>query len=232
MVGLYVTGAPAVTLSAVFFDLDGTLTDPQAGIVGCIRYAFERLGIALPADDDLTWCIGPPLQDSLAELLGGRASADAALGFYRERFASVGLYENSLYCGVADMLALLKARRYRLHLATSKPHIYAVKILRHFALDGFFDGVFGAELDGARADKSALLAHALAQTGETPGASVMIGDRRHDIAGARANGMSSIGVLYGFGSHDELRLAGAGQIVASPQRIAAAIASPVPQDGL
>jgi phosphoglycolate phosphatase len=219
-------------MKAVFFDLDGTLTDPRAGIVGCIRYAFEQLGVALPAGDDLTWCIGPPLQDSLGELLRGRASADEALQLYRKRFASVGLYENTLYDGVADMLALLKARRHRLYLATSKPHVYAARILKHFALDGYFDGVFGAELDGTRADKSALLAHALARSKEAPGASVMIGDRRHDIAGALANGMACIGVVYGYGGRDELRAAGAQRIIETPRQIAEILASPLFQDRL
>lgn len=223
------SGSPATT-AAVFFDLDGTLTDPQAGIVACIRYAFEQLGVALPAGDDLRWCIGPPLLDSLAELLRGRASAEEALRLYRERFAKIGLYENTVYDGVGDMLAVLKARRYRLYLATSKPRVYAVRILRHFDLDGFFDGVFGAELDGARADKKELLAHALARTGETPAACVMVGDRRHDIAGALANGMRCIGVLYGFGGHDELRAAGAERIVATPDRIAEALTPPVSRD--
>ncbi len=200
-------------MDAVYFDLDGTLTDPKPGITRCIRYALERMGHAAPSEDELTWCIGPPLRPSLAVLVG-ETNADRALALYRERFADVGLYENAIYPGIAELLTALRGRR--LFVATSKPRVYAERILIHFGIAHYFEHVFGSELDGTRADKGALLAHALAATGTAPEKSAMIGDREHDMIGARANAMAGIGVLYGYGSEAELRRAGARGIYATP----------------
>jgi len=203
-------------MGAVYFDLDGTLTDPKPGITRSIRFALHSLDRPAPPEDELTWCIGPPLRDSLRTLLGGDASADAALSLYRRRFADVGIYENSVYDGIEDALSVLRKSGRRLFVATSKPRIFAERILEHFKMRKYFDGVFGSELDGARSDKSELLAYALATTGVEPLQAAMIGDRSHDMIGARRNGMTAIGVLYGYGSEDELAKAGANQICMTP----------------
>lgn len=163
----------------------------------------------MPEADDLTWCIGPPLLGSFETLLGDPADAKEGLRLYRERFGDVGLYENALYDGVADLLAQLNVAGCRLFVATSKPAVYAERILAHFGLDVHVERLFGSELDGTRTDKTDLLQHALAVVGCAPGGTVMIGDRRHDMIGARNNGMAAVGVLYGYGSEGELAAAGA-----------------------
>ncbi len=202
-------------MKTLFFDLDGTLTDPKAGVTGSIQFALEQLGRPVPEADALTWCIGPPLLASFHSLLGDEGLAAEALVHYRARFGTVGLYENSPYPGIEEALRALAAAGHRLFIATSKPTVYALQIVAHFALDGFFEQVFGSELDGTRSDKTDLLAHALEETAADPRASVMIGDRGHDMIGARNNAMARIGVLYGYGSNRELVEAGAQRLAAT-----------------
>ena len=194
-------------------NIDGTLTDPRQGIVRCIQHALARLGKPVPAEAELLWAIGPPLLDSFRKLVGNEGEAATALGYYRERFSEVGLYENAAYAGVAESLAELRAGGRSMYVATSKPHVYASRILEHFALDGWFDGLFGAELSGERSDKTELLAHALRTTGVDAATAVMVGDRSHDVVGACNNGITAVGVAYGYGSVDELAGAGAAMIV-------------------
>jgi len=210
-------------MSAIYFDLDGTLTDPKPGITRSIQYALRRMHCEVPSEDALIWCIGPPLRASLATLLSGEARADEALTFYRERFSEIGLFENSLYPGVTELLSALSARNIPLFVATSKPAVYAERIVAHFGLNNYFQKIYGSELDGTRADKADLLAHALTQTRSDPGRSIMIGDRSHDMAGARKNGMRGFGVLYGYGSEKELLDSGAEQIFKTPEALKAAI---------
>ncbi len=204
-------------LRTVFLDLDGTLTDPKPGITRSIRHALHSLGREAPDEDALTWCIGPPLHESFEKLLGDAALAARALALYRERFSEIGLYENRIYDGVPEMLARLRNAGFRLCLATSKPHIFATRITAHFGLDKWLDRVFGSELDGTRADKTALLAHALAQTSAEPERAAMLGDREHDIIGARNNGVAGIGALWGYGTRGELQAAGAARIATNPE---------------
>src|SRR5665213_2239588 len=148
-----------VNPDTIFFDLDGTLTDPKPGITRSIQYALHKLEQStIPTEDQLTWCIGPPLRASFVKLLGGEASADLAVSLYRERFSDVGLYENSLYAGIRDVLSTLRNTGHRLFVATSKPHVFADRIIDHFDLRHHFDHVYGYELDGSRVDKSDLLA--------------------------------------------------------------------------
>jgi phosphoglycolate phosphatase len=211
-------------MNAVYFDLDGTLTDPKIGITRSIRYALDELGHpAPPSEDELTWCIGPPLLPSLKTLLGEDHLADAALSLYRKRFSEVGLYENGVYPEIHDVLAALQRSGRRLFVATSKPGIYAEQIIDHFKLREYFVRVFGSELDGVRTDKSELLTYALKETGDDPARAVMIGDRRHDMIGARNNGMTAIGVLYGYGNEKELMDAGAHHICHTPGALPACI---------
>ncbi len=207
-------------MDTIFFDLDGTLTDPKPGITRSLQYALEKLGRPVPHEDELTWCIGPPLRSSLVRLLGGEADADRGVALYRERFGEVGLYENAVYPEIEATLAALQSRA-RLFVATSKAHVYADRIIDHFGLRRYFEHVFGAELDGTRANKGDLLAFAIERTGADPSRSLMIGDRSHDIVGAKTNGIDGIGVLYGYGSREELLEAGAVQLCATPGAILA-----------
>jgi len=204
------------TEPTLFFDLDGTLTDPKPGITGSIQYALEKLGRPVPSQGELTWCIGPPLRASFVALLGGEELADRAVALYRERFGDVGLFENSLYPDIPAVLATLARPPRRLFVATSKPHVFASRIIEHFGLAGYFEHVFGSELDGTRVHKGDLLAYALTETGVDPSQALMIGDRSHDVLGARANGMEAVGVTYGYGNPEELIEAGASCLCGSP----------------
>jgi phosphoglycolate phosphatase len=203
----------------IFFDLDGTLTDPKPGITGSIQYALEKLSREVPSQDELAWCIGPPLRASFVTLLGGEEQADRGVELYRERFSVVGLFENSVYPEIESVLAKLAQSGFRMFVATSKPHMFARRIIDHFGLNSHFERVFGSELDGTRVHKVDLLAYALEQTGADPSRSLMIGDHSHDVLGAKANGIAAIGVTYGYGSREELIAAGARQLCDSPQAI-------------
>ena len=206
-------------MTTIFFDLDGTLTDPKPGITRSIRYALQKLDHpVMPTEDELTWCIGPPLRSSFVKLLG-EDSADRAVSLYRERFSDIGLYENRVYDGIGEILTTLGQSGHRLFVATSKAHVFADRIIDHFGLRPHFSRVFGAELDGTRADKSHLLAYALKETATEPADAVMIGDRSHDMIGAGNNGIKGIGVLYGYGNRDELIGAGARHLCATPADI-------------
>jgi phosphoglycolate phosphatase len=205
----------------VLFDLDGTLCDPRAGFVASIKHALERIGRAAPSDDAIAAHIGPPLEGTLALLL---ETSDAALiargkALYRERYADRGIFENVVYAGIPDALAALRARGATLHLATSKPGVFAQRILERFALRALFDSVHGAELDGTRSDKGEIIAHLLRGEAVDPARAVMIGDRRHDAIGARANGVAAIGVLWGYGSRAELEAAGVVACCAHPAEL-------------
>ena len=194
------------SIDAIFFDLDGTLTDPKAGITGCVQYALEQMGAPVPSKDELTWCIGPPLIESFTRLVGADR-AEEGVGWYRERFSTVGLFENAVYEDIPEVLGSL-SERYRLYVASSKPLVFVDQILEHFGLDGFFIRTFGSNLDGSLADKSALLRYALAETGVSPQRALMIGDRSYDAVGAKNNGMDFIGALYGYGSEVEFEASG------------------------
>jgi phosphoglycolate phosphatase len=200
---------------STFFDLDGTLTDPKPGITRCVQYALEHLGFPVPTQDDLVWCIGPPLHASMKKFVGTDELAHRAVELYRERFRDVGLFENEAYAGIEETLAKVAAGGRRLFVATSKPKVYADRIVEHFGLGGLFEHVFGSELDGTRTDKADLLAYALSAAKVDPARAIMIGDRSHDVVGARKNGMKAIGVLYGYGSLAELTDAGADHLCAA-----------------
>jgi phosphoglycolate phosphatase len=212
-------------MDAIYFDLDGTLTDPKIGITRSIQYALEKLDHRpIPAEHELTWCIGPPLRASFEKLLGGSQSADAAVSLYRERFSGIGIYENSLYSGIAEVLTALGKSGHRLFVATSKPGVFAERIIDHFGLRDHIERVFGSELDGTRSDKTELLRYALRTASVDPARALMIGDRSHDMVGARNNGMGAIGVLYGYGSRQELMSAGARKLCDTPRAILDCIA--------
>jgi phosphoglycolate phosphatase len=214
-------------MRALLFDLDGTLTDPREGITRSIAHALERMGLEAPPLESLTFAIGPSLRGSFARLLAcdDRARIEQAVAHYRERFAGVGLYENALYPGIVDALhALAPARCF---VATSKPQVYAERIVRHFGLDPHFVAIHGCELDGTREDKRDLLAHLMATHGVAPGEAVMIGDRGVDMRAGRHHGMRALGVRWGYGSDDELREAGAHALCDSPAGLPAALETQV-----
>src|SRR6185436_1277667 len=208
---------------AFLFDLDGTLTDPKPGIVGSLRFALDQLGVSCPDDDILAGFIGPPLRGTFATLLETLETAriEEAMGLYRQRFATTGLYENEVYAGVTAMLEHAHKAATGLYVATSKPAVYAERIVQHFGLAQHFRQVYGAELDGRREDKADLVAYVLASEGLDAQAAVMIGDRAADVRAARANGVRSIGVLWGYGSADELLEAGVDMLCKTPPELAA-----------
>lgn len=209
----------------ILFDLDGTLTDPVLGITRCIQHSLVKLGRTAPDMDGLRRCVGPPLQDSFAELLKTEDEAllAEAIRLYRERFKPVGMFENSVYPDVPEGLATLRAQGHRLWVATSKPHVFAREIVEHFGLGRFFERVHGSELSGVNADKGDLIRHVLAEEGISPEQAWMVGDRMHDVIGARRNGVEAIGVLWGYGSEEELRAAAPRRIVASMAELCEAI---------
>ena len=186
----------------VFLDLDGTMTDAGPGITKSIAYALEKMGMTPPPLEALEKFIGPALQDTFPQL--GVDDVETALGFYRERYTDVGLFENSVYDGVHQMMDALVARGFRLAMATAKPLVYASRITAHYELAPRMERQFGSELGGWLTDKKDLLAHALKETGADPSVSFMLGDRRHDAIGARHNAIAPIGALWGFGSRAEL----------------------------
>lgn len=206
---------------AILFDLDGTLTDPKVGITTCIQYAIRQLGNEPPTTDELLWCIGPPLTTSFAKILQteDRVLIDRAISLYRDRFSSIGLFENMLYPEIPETLASIRAEGYQTYIATSKPHVYAQRIVEHFGLSELFDGIYGSELDGTRSIKGELIRHILLAENLDAKTTVMIGDRSHDTIAAKQNQVFAIGVTYGYGSAEELSNNGADVIANSPKDI-------------
>lgn len=198
----------------ILFDLDGTLTDPAVGITKSVAYALEKFGIEVSDITQLNHFIGPPLLDSFMECYGfDKEKAQTAIDYYRERFRVKGLYENVVYDGIPEMLRKLKDSDKKLILATSKPEPFAKEILRHFGLEEYFDYAAGSNFDGTRTAKAEVIDYALEAAGVTDKTTaVMIGDREHDIIGAKKTGLDSVGVLYGYGSRHELETAGATHI--------------------
>lgn len=215
-------------IANVLFDLDGTLTDPKDGITRCIQFSLGRLGRKAPPADDLMWCIGPPLRKSFSRLLGSSDNTllDEALHHYRERFAQTGIYENAVYPGVIPALERIHASGFQMFLATSKPTVFAVRILDHFGLTGFFHGIFGSELDGRLSDKGDLVAHILKAGDMDPRLTLIAGDRSHDIFGGKKNGILTAALTYGYGTREEIEAAKPDFIFHSPSDLAAFLESP------
>jgi phosphoglycolate phosphatase len=204
-------------LKHLLLDLDGTLTDSREGITRCYMHALREMGREPLSAAELERFIGPPTRIVMRELLGTDDAAliERAVRIYRERFATIGLFENALYPGILDALTELRSRGLSLFVCTSKPEVYAVRILEHFRADYYFQHVYGCELDGTRSEKAEVIAYALEREQIAPETAIMIGDRRHDIEGAHSNRVRAIGVLYGFGSAEELTKAGADALCAS-----------------
>ena len=195
-----------MTPGALLFDLDGTLTDNYLGIARSIVYALDRLGIEPPDAGVLRRCVGPPLRASFGALLDtdDTEAIEQAIALYRERFADVGWRENVVYDGIPEALVALAARDRPMYLCTSKPEVYARRIVALFGFHDHLRGVYGADLAGRYDDKATLLAHLASRERIDPADAIMIGDRHHDVRAARMNGARAIGVLWGYGSAEEL----------------------------
>lgn len=193
----------------ILFDLDGTLTDPGVGITNSVSYALQKCGVTPPPREALYPFIGPPLLDAFSTFYGfSPTQCQDALCYYREYFSETGIFENKLYDGIPDLLAMLCQRGLRLALATSKPELFARQILAHFDLTKYFSLIAGSTMDETRTAKDEVIAYALDGL-VTPCSALMVGDRKHDVLGAKRCGLDSLGVLYGYGSREELLEAGA-----------------------
>jgi phosphoglycolate phosphatase len=189
----------------ILFDLDGTLTDPKEGILNSILFALERLGIHENSIDELDTFIGPPLRESFVKRYNlTNELADKAMFYYREYFSVKGIYENKIYPGVKEMLESLSDHHYKLFVATSKPTVFAVEVLRYFKIDSYFNEIVGSNLDNSLTDKTEIISYLVSANGLQVNDSIMIGDRKHDIIGAKNNSMKTIAVTYGYGSSEEL----------------------------
>lgn len=199
----------------ILFDLDGTLTDSEPGIVNSVRYALQSFGMdAEPAA--LRSFIGPPLYDSFRGTMGmGDEDAKRAVDTYRVYFRDKGMFENSPYPGVPEMLEALHGAGGRLIVATSKPEVFARRIAEHFGLVRSLEAVYGADMEGKRSSKIDVIRYAMREQGIGSSDAVMVGDRKYDITGAREAGLADIGVLYGYGSREELVEAGATRLASS-----------------
>ena len=204
----------------LLFDLDGTLTDSTEGIVRCLEYALERMGFDIPEDKNKF--LGPPLYRSFAEFCGmNEEQVNEAVRIFRERYSTVGLFENRVYEGVPEMLKRLRDGGKRIMVATSKPEVYAVRIFDRFGLSQFFEIVGGANINGTRNDKDEVIEYVLEKAGINDRSRVlMIGDRRQDVLGAHKTGLKCLGILWGYGSIEELNEAGADFIADTPEKAA------------
>ena len=215
-----------MTYRNVLFDLDGTLTDPAEGITNALMHAQRRLGMEVSPREKLFVFIGPPLIETFMSEWGlTRLEAEQALVYYREHFAVKGLFENTPYEGIRETLADLRAAGLRLFVATSKPEPLSLRILEHFGLLPYFEAVAGSTMDEKRTKKGEVIAYALQTFHLDPEKTVMVGDRKHDVLGARENGLACIGVLYGYGSREELTAAGAAALAADLPALSALLKS-------
>ncbi len=209
------------------FDLDGTLTDPKEGITRSVQHALKYFGIEEPDLDRLEPFIGPPLKDSFMEFYGlSEEQALKAVEVYRERFAPVGVLENEIIPGTGQMLAHAREKGIHLAVASSKPLVFVRQILRHFQIEEYFEVVVGSELDGTRGSKEEVVEEALRQLGilemdpaDKKSLCAMIGDRKFDIQGAIAHGLTGIGVSFGYAGEGELSVAGADMVADTMEQL-------------
>jgi len=214
-------------MRAVFFDLDGTLADSSPGIVKSMQYALTSLGRLSRSQQELEEFIGAPLVDVFAKLLETETDKLPlkALQLYRDRYSRKGLFESKVYAGVPAMLAEIENGGVNLFVVTAKPKVFAERVISHLSLGKYFYRIYGSELDGARSNKTDLIRHVLERGQLTPDEAVMVGDRYHDIIGAKANGLRSVGVLWGYGSREELYCSEPDMIVDSPSSLPGALSA-------
>lgn len=215
----------------ILLDLDGTLMDSAPGIVGSVRHAYKTLDLQMPTDDQLRGFVGPPMQVSAVKHGVSPERLDDFIAAYRTAFTSGEMYNNSVYPGIEELLTQLGAAGKRLAVATSKPEVFAKQICDRFELTAQVEEVFGASLDTSRASKALVIDHALKTLTETTDGLVdtdkiiMVGDREHDVFGAREHGIATIGVTWGYADDGELKAAGADHVVSTPSELAALLLS-------
>lgn len=192
----------------VLFDLDGTLTDSGEGIINCATLALRHFGLPIPAYEDMRTFVGPPLRDSFIRFGVPADRADEAIRVYRSRYIPTGMFENTPYPGIRELLEALRAEGYTLYVATSKPEEMSVTILEKFDLAKYFHRICGASIDSSRSTKDAVIAYLLESSGAKEDM-VMVGDTKYDILGAKAHGIPAIGVGWGYGKVEEMEEAGA-----------------------
>ncbi len=197
---------------SILFDLDGTLTDSGEGIINCAIYALESFGLPIPTREELRVVVGPPLHESFIRFGVPADEADRAVEKYRERYIPIGKYENTPYPGIRELLERLQAEGHRLYVATSKPEGMSVDILEHFDLAKYFTRICGASMDTSRSTKDAVIAYLLEECGAQENA-IMVGDTAFDVLGAKAHGIPTIGVSWGYGNVEDMENAGAATIV-------------------
>jgi phosphoglycolate phosphatase len=209
------------------FDLDGTLIDSELGIVSCIRHALAQMQVPAPAPAALREWIGPPLHQGFAALMDNDAAkVTAAIGHYHDRFTTIGWREHAVYPGLAQLIEGLRGAGHQLAVVTSKPRLHAMPIVESLPFGAAFQHVYGPEPGNPRCEKASMIAAALADFQSAPEHAVLIGDRRFDIEGAVTNRVRGFGVLWGFGSREELTLAGATAIAHDPDELAGMLANP------
>lgn len=205
----------------ILFDLDGTLTDSAEGVIRSAQYMQEQMGITPWAEGDLKFIVGPPLMTTFREDFGMSVEdAEHALAFFRERYASVGLFENKVYPGIEEMLSTLKAKGKRMAVATSKKESSAIRILEHFGIASYFEVIGGDDREAGRDTKAKVIAYVLETMGADKGSVVMVGDRKFDVEGAHDIGIPCIAVAYGYGDIEEFQSCGADYIVSLPREVA------------
>ena len=203
----------------ILFDLDGTLTDPMMGITKSVRYALNYYGIEVKDLNDLLPFIGPPLRDSFKEYYGfDEAKANEAVEKYREYYKTDGIFDNKVYQGMVECLQTLKDNGKKLYVATSKPEFFAKQIIEHFSLSKYFEYVGGSEFN-SREKKVEVIEYVLKTNQIDNDDVIMVGDRKHDIIGAHENKIPCVGVLYGYGTEDELKQYQADYLVASVEEL-------------
>lgn len=207
-----------MTQKSILFDLDGTLTDSGEGIMKCAVYALSHFGIDAPGETELRTFVGPPLTESFARFGVPQDQLTKAVEIYRSRYIPIGMYENTPYPGIAQLLENLKSDGHKLYVATSKPEWMSIKILEHFDLAKYFDLICGASTDFSRSTKDAVIAHLLEECGAQENA-IMIGDTAYDVIGAKAHGIPTIGVDWGYGLNEDMEKAGAVAIAFTAEQL-------------
>ena len=202
----------------ILFDLDGTLTDSGEGIINCVIYALEKFGLPIPAREELRYFVGPPLHESFVKQGVPAERAEEAVAVYRERYVPTGMFENTPYPGIRELLEALKEEGHTLYVASSKPEWMCVEILKHFQMDHYFHQICGATMDTSRTNKEAVIAYLLDLSGASDHI-IMVGDTRFDVIGAKAHGIPTIGVSWGYGSVEEMQEAGAAAIAYSAEEL-------------
>ncbi len=215
----------------ILIDLDGTVHDPAPGIVGSVQYALRELGLPVPPAPDLHWVIGPPLRVVFPQIGVKADDVERAVQLYRVNYRGGAMYDAVVYEGIPAALDDLRGMGARLIMATSKPHPFAKPIMEKFGLAERFAAIHGAELDGTRDDKAELIRHIMETEGVDPARAVMVGDRKFDCLGASKNGIPTVGVLWGYGTAEELREHGAVQLAETPADLAGLVATIFARNG-